>query len=307
VADALLVVSFGGPEGQDDVIPFLANVLRGRHVPPERMEEVASHYRHFGGVSPINSQVRALIAALRDELAGSHVDLPLYWGNRNWHPFLSDTIRQMAGDGRQRALAFLTSPYTSHSGRRQYLDDIEAARAKVGGRAPVVDELPVFYNHPAFVGANADNLRAALAATGDGAAVAFTAHSIPTVMEESAEYVAQVTETARLVARKAGVANWCLVYQSRSGPPTQAWLEPDIGEHLQALAQKGVKEVVVAPIGFISDHMEVIYDLDVQAREMAERLGLTFVRAATVGTAPAFVRMIRQLVETAQDDRGSRR
>jgi len=300
VADALLVVSFGGPEGQDDVIPFLQNVLRGRQVPAERVEEVASHYRRFGGVSPINSQVRALIAALQDELAASHIDLPVYWGNRNWHPFLSDTIQQMAVDGRQRALAFITSPY-SYSGRRQYLDDVEAARVKVGDRAPVVEELPVFYNHPGFVEANADNLRAALAAAGAGAAVAFTAHSIPTAMEESAEYVAQVTETARLVARQAGLANWCLVYQSRSGPPTQPWLEPDIGEHLQALAHNGVAKVVVAPIGFISDHMEVIYDLDVQAREMAEGLGLTFVRAATVGTAPAFVRMIRQLIETAQD------
>ena len=300
MADALLVVSFGGPEGQDDVIPFLQNVLRGRQVPAERVEEVASHYRRFGGVSPINSQVRALIAALRDELAASHIDLPVYWGNRNWHPFLSDTIQQMAVDGRQRALAFITSPY-SYSGRRQYLDDVEAARVKVGDRAPVVEELPVFYNHPGFVEANADNLRAALAAAGAGAAVAFTAHSIPTAMEESAEYVAQVTETARLVARQAGLANWCLVYQSRSGPPTQPWLEPDIGEHLQALAHNGVAKVVVAPIGFIPDHMEVIYDLDVQAREMAEGLGLTFVRAATVGTAPAFVRMIRQLIETAQD------
>ena len=300
MADALLVVSFGGPEGQDDVIPFLQNVLRGRQVPAERVEEVASHYRRFGGVSPINSQVRALIAALRDELAASHIDLPVYWGNRNWHPFLSDTIQQMAVDGRQRALAFITSPY-SYSGRRQYLDDVEAARVKVGDRAPVVEELPVFYNHPGFVEANADNLRAALAAAGDGAAVAFTAHSIPTAIDESADYVAQVTETARLVARQAGLANWCLVYQSRSGPPTQPWLEPDIGEHLQALAHNGVAKVVVAPIGFISDHMEVIYDLDVQAREMAEGLGLTFVRAATVGTAPAFVRMIRQLIETAQD------
>ena len=300
MADALLVVSVGGPEGQDDVIPFLQNVLRGRQVPAERVEEVASHYRRFGGVSPINSQVRALIAALQDELAASHIDLPVYWGNRNWHPFLSDTIQQMAVDGRQRALAFITSPY-SYSGRRQYLDDVEAARVKVGDRAPVVEELPVFYNHPGFVEANADNLRAALAAAGAGAAVAFTAHSIPTAMEESAEYVAQVTETARLVARQAGLANWCLVYQSRSGPPTQPWLEPDIGEHLQALAHNGVAKVVVAPIGFISDHMEVIYDLDVQAREMAEGLGLTFVRAATVGTAPAFVRMIRQLIETAQD------
>jgi ferrochelatase len=301
VVDALLVVSFGGPEGQDDVIPFLHNVLRGRHVPPERLEQVASHYRRFGGVSPINSQVRSLITALRQELAVSRMDLPIYWGNRNWQPFLSDAIQQMANDGRQRAIAFITSPYASYSGRRQYLDDIEAARAKVGEQAPVVDELPVFYNHPGFIGANADNLRAAVATAGGDAAVAFTAHSIPSASEDCAEYVAQVSETARLVARQAGASDWHLVYQSRSGPPNQAWLGPDIVEHLQALAREGVKRVVVAPIGFISDHMEVIYDLDVQARDMAETLGLTFVRAATVGTAPPFVTMIRQLIETAQD------
>jgi ferrochelatase len=297
VADALLVVSFGGPEGQDDVIPFLQNVLRGSHVPPERVEEVASHYRRFGGVSPINSQVRALITALREELAGSHTDLPIYWGNRNWHPFLSDTIEQMAFDGRHRAIAFITSPYASYSGRGQYLEDIAAARAQVSGRAPVIEELPVFYNHPGFVGPNTDNLRAALEAAGRDARVAFTGHSIPTAMAGSAEYVAQLTETARLVAEGAGATSWRLVYQSRSGPPKQPWLKPDIGEHLGALAREGAGRVVVAPIGFISDHMEVVYDLDIEAREIAERLGLSFFRARTVGTAPAFVTMIRQLVE----------
>jgi ferrochelatase len=267
------------------------------------VEQVATHYRRFGGVSPINSQVRALITALREELTVSDMDLPIYWGNRNWQPFLPDAIQQMVNDSRRRAIAFLTSPYASDSGRRQYLEDVEAARAKVGHQAPVVEPLPVFYNHPGFIRPNADNLRAALAAAGGDAAVAFTAHSIPTASQDCAEYVAQVTETARLVAREAGASDWRLVYQSRSGPPNQAWLEPDIGEHLQALAGDGVKRVVVAPIGFISDHMEVIYDLDVQARDVAEGLGLTFVRAATVGTAPAFVTMIRQLIETAQAGR----
>jgi ferrochelatase len=297
VADALLVVSFGGPEGQDDVIPFLQNVLRGHNVPPERLDQVATHYRRFGGISPINSQVRTLITALGEELASRDIDVPIYWGNRNWHPFLSDTIEQMTVDGRQRAIAFITSPYASYSGRRQYLDDLAAARAKVGGRAPVVEELPVFYNHPGFIGPNADNLRAALKAAGGDAPVAFTAHSIPTTMEGRAEYVAQLTETARLVAEGAGATSWRLVYQSRSGPPTQAWLEPDIGEHLRVLAREGVKRIVVAPIGFISDHMEVVYDLDIEARRTAEGLGLSFFRAGTVGTAPAFVTMIRELVE----------
>jgi ferrochelatase len=297
VADALLVVSFGGPEGQDDVIPFLRNVVRGRNVSPERLEQVATHYRRFGGVSPLNSQIRALITAVRDELANSHIDLPVYWGNRNWHPFLADTIEQMAFDGRQQAIAFITSPYASGSGRGRYLEDIAGARAKVGGRAPVIEELPVFYNHPGFVGPNTDNLRVALEGAGHDAPVAFTAHSVPATTADSAEYVAQLNETARLVAEGAGASAWRLVYQSRSGPPTQSWLEPDIGEHLRALAREGARRVVVAPIGFISDHMEVVYDLDVEARGIAEQLGLSFFRTRTVGTAPAFVAMIRQLVE----------
>ena len=301
MADALLIVSFGGPEGQDEVIPFLQNVVRGRNVPPGRLEEVATHYCHFGGVSPINGQIRALINAVTSELAASRVDLAVYWGNRNWHPFLADTIQQMADEGRRRALAFITSPYASYSGRRQYLEDIAAARATVGARAPQVDELPVFYNHPGFIGPNADNLRTALAEAGSDAAVAFTAHSIPTAMPSSSEYVPQLMETARLVAERAAAPDWRLVYQSRSGPPGEPWLEPDIGDHLRALAGAGIERVVVAPIGFISDHMEVLYDLDVEARATAEGLGLTFIRAPTVGTDPRFVAMIRQLVQEKLD------
>ncbi len=302
--DALLVVSFGGPEGQDEVIPFLDNVLRGRNVPPERLEQVATHYRRFGGVSPINGQNRALITAVESELQASHLDLPIYWGNRNWHPLLADTIGRMADDGVRRALAFVTSAYGSFSGCHQYLDDLAQARSAVGPQAPVIDKLRLFYNHPGFVGPNADALRHALERVGGNAHVAFTAHSIPLAMASGSPYVHQLNQTARLVAEQAVGGEglpWQLVYQSRSGPPGQPWLEPDIGDHLRALDQAGIDTVVIAPIGFISDHMEVVYDLDVEAKALADRLGIRLVRAATVGTAPAFVTMIRQLVEERID------
>jgi protoporphyrin/coproporphyrin ferrochelatase len=302
--DALLVVSFGGPEGPDDVMPFLDNVLRGRPVPRERVEEVARRYQSFGGISPINGQNRELIAALREELDRHGPSLPIYWGNRNWHPFLTDTVRRMRDDGIGRALAFVTSAYASYSGCRQYLDDIALARAEVGPDAPVVDKLRVFYNHPGFVEPNAANLRASLEKVGGVARVAFTAHSIPMSMAATSDCVAQLTETARLVAERAASDQplvWQLVFQSRSGPPNQPWLEPDISEHLRALAKDGVDSVVVAPVGFISDHMEVVYDLDVEASRLARDLGLRFARAATVGTAPAFVTMIRQLVTERLD------
>jgi protoporphyrin/coproporphyrin ferrochelatase len=302
--DALLVVSFGGPEGQDEVIPFLDNVLRGRNVPPDRLEQVAGHYRRFGGISPINGQIRALIAAVEQELKASGLDLPIYWGNRNWHPLLAGTIGRMADDGVRRALAFVTSAYASYSGCHQYLDDLARARASVGARAPSVDKLRLFYNHPGFVGPNADALRHALQETGVHSHVAFSAHSIPLAMAATSRYVHQLNQTARLVAEQAAGGEglpWQLVYQSRSGPPSQPWLEPDIGDHLRALDRAGVDTLVVAPIGFISDHMEVVYDLDVEARELADHLGIRLVRAATVGTAPRFVTMIRQLVEERID------
>jgi ferrochelatase len=302
--DALLVVSFGGPEGQDEVIPFLENVLRGRNGPPERIEQVAAHYRRFGGVSPINGQNRALIAAIREELSASGVDLPVYWGNRNWHPLLADTVARMADDGVRRALAFVTSAYASWSGCGQYLDDLARARAEVGADGPAIDKLRLFYNHPGFVGPNADALRRALNQAGGSAHVAFSAHSIPLAMAATSNYVHQLNQTARLVAEEAiggqGLP-WQLVYQSRSGRPDQPWLEPDIGDHLRALDQSGVDVVVVAPIGFTSDHMEVVYDLDVEARARADQLGLRLIRAATVGTDPAFVTMIRQLVQERLD------
>jgi ferrochelatase len=299
--NALLLASFGGPEGMADVTPFLDRVLRGRSVPPERRHEVAHHYERFAGVSPINAQNRALIEALRDELETSGLRLPIYWGNRNWHPLLADALRAMAGDGVKRALAFVTSAYSSYSGCRQYLEDIAQARAEVGPGAPVVDKLRVFHDHPGFVEANADRVHDALAtlppARRAAARIAFTAHSIPAAMASGSDYVGQLRETCALVAAAVPHDAWTLVYQSRSGSPREPWLEPDILDHLDALQAEGARDVVVAPIGFVSDHMEIVYDLDTEARARAAALGLGFARAGTAGTHPAFVRMIRELVE----------
>jgi ferrochelatase len=298
--DALLLVSFGGPEGMQEVMPFLENVLRGRNVPAERMRAVAHHYELFGGVSPINEQNRALMAALKDDFAASGLKLPIYWGNRNWHPLLADTLREMADDGIEHALAFVTSAYSSYSGCRQYRENIERARAEVGERAPRVDKLRVFYNHPGFVEPNAENLRAALEQIPSErrreARVAFSAHSIPMSMATNCDYQAQLLETCLLVAERAGHENWRLVFQSRSGAPTQAWLEPDILDYLRELKREGARDVVIAPVGFISDHMEVLYDLDIEARQLSEELQLNMIRAATVGTHPTFIKMIRQLI-----------
>jgi ferrochelatase len=309
--DALLVVSFGGPEGMDDVMPFLANVLRGRNVPESRMREVAHHYERFGGVSPINEQNRRLIGALERELASEGPRLPVYWGNRNWHPLLADTLRRMRDEGIKNALAFVTSAYSSYSGCRQYREDIERAREAVGEGAPRVDKLRAFYNHPGFVGPNVENLRAALGLIPEerrGAArVAFTAHSVPAAMAAGCDYGRQLLETCRLVAEGAGAEHWRLVFQSRSGPPTQAWLEPDILDHLRALKGEGAEDVVVAPVGFISDHMEVLYDLDTEAKQLSEELGVNMIRAATVGTHPDFVRMIRELIVERLDPAAPRR
>ena len=296
--DALLVVSFGGPEGMDDVIPFLENVLRGRNVPRERMLKVAQHYEMFGGVSPINQQNRNLIAALEKELDENGPRLPIYWGNRNWHPLLPDTLAQMARDGIRNALAFVTSAYSSYSSCRQYLQNIIDAQAAVGPNAPHVEKLRVFYKHPLFIKANVDHVRSALAQFEDPKSVnlVFTAHSIPESMAVNCDYAAQLAEAAGLVADAVEIKNWQLVYQSRSGSPTQPWLGPDITDHLRALRRDGITDVVVAPIGFVSDHMEVVYDLDLEAQKVAQEIGIKMVRAATAGTHPAFVKMIRELV-----------
>jgi ferrochelatase len=299
--DSVLLVSFGGPEQRADVMPFLENVVRGKNVPPDRLKEVAAHYNHFEGMSPLNEQNRALIAALEEELQTSGIDLPVYWGNRNWNPFILEALNQMRDDGKKRALAFFTSAYSSYSGCRQYLENIEKAREELGEGAPAVDKLRAFYNHPGFIEANVDRLLAALETLPkerrESARVAFSGHSIPIAMAETCDYAEQIEETARLVAEAARHERWQVVYQSRSGPPHVPWLGPDILEHLDALSQINVQDVVVAPIGFLSDNMEVIWDLDHEARDYANELGITLTRAPTVGTHPAFVSMIRELIE----------
>lgn len=309
--DAVLLVSFGGPEGMDEVLPFLANVLRGRNVPAARMREVAQHYELFGGISPLNAQNRALVAALENELETNGPRLPVYWGNRNWHPLLADTLRRMADDGRRRALAFVTSAYSSYSGCRQYRENIARAQAEVGQRAPQVDKLRVFYNHPGFLEPNIARVRPARAHIPPerqaDARLIFTAHSIPLSMAMNCDYVAQLQEACRLVAAGVGHERWQLVYQSRSGPPTQAWLEPDVGDHLRALKAAGAQDAIISPIGFISDHMEVLYDLDTEARQLAAELGLNLIRAATVGTHPLFIKMIRELILERLHPRTERR
>lgn len=300
--DALLVVSFGGPEGPDDVMPFLENVLRGKNVPRERMLEVAEHYQHFGGVSPINGQCRALISALEVELEQHGVRLPIYWGNRNWHPLLTDTLRRMRDDGVRRALGFVTSVFSSYSGCRQYLEDTARAQQEVGAGAPRVDKLRSFFNHPGFIAAMRARTQDAMDAVAEErratTQLVFTAHSVPLAMAANCAYEAQLHESCRLVAEAFPGNLWQLVFQSRSGPPTQPWLEPDICDHLRGLSDRGdVTDVVVVPIGFISDHMEVLFDLDTEAKRVCAEVGLHMVRARTAGTHPRFIRMIRELVE----------
>ncbi|MGH9915439.1 MAG: ferrochelatase [Pyrinomonadaceae bacterium] len=307
--DAILFLSFGGPEGMSEVLPFLENVLRGRNVPPERMKAVARHYELFGGVSPINEQNRQLITALKTLLEEQGPHLPVYFGNRNWHPLLADTLRRMREDGIRNALAFVTSAYSSYSGCRQYREDIARALEEVGDGAPKIDKLRVFYNHPGFIAPNIENLSSSLSKISPErhrtTEIAFTAHSIPLSMAAGCSYKEQLEETCRLIIAGvfiAGVSDaakhlrWNLVFQSRSGPPTQPWLEPDIYDHLVHLKESGTTDVVVAPIGFISDHMEVLYDLDVRARQQSEEMGLNMERMATVGAHPKFVRMIRDLI-----------
>ena len=293
--DAVLYLSFGGPEGPEEVMPFLEHVTKGRGVPRERLEEVARHYLRLGGVSPINEQNRAVIEALQRK-----IDLPVYWGNRNAEPFIRDTMRRMADDYVKRAVCFVTSAFSSYSGCRQYREDIAMAQAAVGPRAPRIDKLRVFFNHPGFIEPQVERVEAALAVIPeerrDAVRLAFTAHSIPTLMAETSSYVDQLREASRLVSEATGNHRWELVYQSRSGPPSIPWLEPDIADHLEQLAKEGVDDVVVVPIGFVSDHMEVRYDLDVEAAEVAARLGVNMVRAGTVGDHPGYIDMIVELI-----------
>jgi ferrochelatase len=266
------------------------------------MLEVAEHYYHFGGKSPINDQNRQLIAALEAELAEHGPRLPIYWGNRNWRPLLADTLRQMVDDGVQRALAFVTSAFSSYSGCRQYREDVARAQQEVGPSAPQVDKLRVFFNHPGYIEPMIERTRAALDQVPDTqrgeALLLFTAHSIPQGMADGCRYEAQLREACRLVSEGVGHGNWRLVYQSRSGPPSQPWLEPDVCAYLcERHAGTPLKDVVIVPIGFISDHLEVLYDLDTEARALCEELGIRMLRVATVGTHPRFIRMIRELID----------
>lgn len=303
-ADALLLLSFGGPEGPDEVRPFLENVTRGRGVPPERLDEVAQHYLHFGGVSPINRCNRDLITAIERALAAAGLALPVYFGNRNWDPMVEDTVAAMAADGVRRALVFATSAWGGYSGCRQYLEDIARARAAVGPGAPELVKLRHFFDHPLFVQAWADAVRTAWEPAGAGARVVFTAHSVPVAADAAAglavegghRYSRQVIDTARLVAGAAGVDDYDVVWQSRSGPPRVRWLEPDVLDHLDVLGTHGVSGVVLAPIGFVSDHLEVLWDLDHEARERATALGMRVARARTPGTDPRFAEMVAELV-----------
>jgi protoporphyrin/coproporphyrin ferrochelatase len=290
--DALLLLSFGGPEGPDEVMPFLENVTRGRGIPRARLESVAEHYHRFGGVSPINQQCRDLKAAIEADFAAHDLDLPVYWGNRNWHPFLADTLREMKADGVRRAAAFVTSAYSGYSCCRQYLEDIARASSEVEG-APSIDKLRIYFNHPGFVEPMIENTRAAFDRLGSDARLVFTAHSVPIAQPGRAAYVAELRDVSALVAEG---RPWDLVYQSRSGPPSVPWLEPDIGDHLEKIRAEGAEAAVIVPIGFVSDHMEVKFDLDVEAAELGTRLGLRLSRAATAGTHPRFVTMVRELL-----------
>jgi ferrochelatase len=303
--DALLVLSFGGPESPDEVRPFLEYVTRGRNVPSERLDEVEEHYQRLGGVSPINTVNRALVVAIEAELETREVRLPVYFGNRNWHPFVEDTLARMSADGARRALVFATSAYGGYSACRQYDEDIARARATVGARAPELVKLRQFFDHPAFVGIFADSLAAALAELDDPSSrVVFTAHSVPLAADVAAgppgqgghRYSRQVAEAARLVAEQVGLEDYDLAWQSRSGPPHVPWLEPDIVVALRRLNSRGVPAVAVCPVGFVSDHVEVVWDLDHEARELADRLGMGFARAKTPGPGRRFAALVADLV-----------
>lgn len=309
--EALIVISFGGPDCNDDVIPFLENVLRGKPVPRARMLEVAEHYYHFGGKSPINEQNLALIAALRQALAERNIDLPIYFGNRNWSPYIVDALREMKEQGISKALAFFTSGFSCYSGCRQYRENVAKAQEEIGEGAPSVDLLRKFYNHPGFIEALSELTQEKVhSLSAEGQAhnkTLFVAHSIPQSMADHSRYEQQLQESSRLIAEQAGLADWELVYQSRSGPPQQPWLEPDICDRIEQLPGEGYRAVTVIPVGFVSDHMEILFDLDTEAVEKAAEVGLEMARVPTVGTHPKFVAMIVELIEERLGLRSERR
>jgi protoporphyrin/coproporphyrin ferrochelatase len=302
--DAVLLLSFGGPEGPEQVKPFLENVTRGRNVPPERLDQVAEHYMHFGGVSPINQINRALIEQLRAELAERGLHLPVYFGNRNWEPYVEDTVATMRDNGIQRAAVFTTSAWSGYSSCTQYVEDIARARRAVGLLAPELIKLRPYFDHPRFVQIFADTIGAASGALPAelcaDARLVFTAHSIPVAADQRCGprlYSRQIGYAARLVAAAAGYRDFDLAWQSRSGSPHVPWLEPDVAEHLSALAATGTKAVIVCPIGFVADHIEVVWDLDQELRSHAEAAGVVLVRAATPNAHPRFARLAADLID----------
>lgn len=312
--DALLVLSFGGPEGPDQVMPFLENVTRGRGIPPERLTAVAEHYLHFGGVSPINGINRALIEQIRAELAQRGEQLPVYFGNRNWHPMVEDTVAEMTSDGVRRAAVFSTSAWGGYSGCAQYQEDIVRARAAVGEGAPELVKLRQFFDHPLLVAMFADAVAAAAQTLPEplraDARLVFTAHSIPLRAADRCGpdlYARQVRYAAGLVAAAAGYSDYDVVWQSRSGPPQVPWLEPDVGEHLSMLAEQGTQAVLACPVGFVSDHIEVVWDLDNELREQADELGIALARVSTPNAERRFAQLVCDLVDEARDGREAAR
>ncbi len=301
MSDAILFVSFGGPDQPADVMPFLENVTRGRGIPRERLEVVAQHYLHFGGKSPINEQNLAIIDSLTKLLARQGPDLPVYFGNRNWHPLLNDTFAQMKQDGVTRVFAFVTSAFSCYSGCRQYRENIYAAQAATGTESMEINKLRVYFNHPGLIDPLVDWVKAAKLES-PNARLVFTAHSVPLWMASGSKYVEQLGEASRLVALGAGITDYDLVYQSRSGAPNQPWLEPDILDHMRTLHAQGTNDILICPIGFISDHMEVLYDLDEEARLLATELGMTLLRTQTSSHDPRFAAMIRELVLERRGD-----
>lgn len=312
--DAVLLLSFGGPEGPEQVRPFLENVTRGRNVPPERLDDVAEHYLHFGGVSPINSINLALIEKLRAELGSRGLDLPVYFGNRNWEPYVEDTVATMRDNGIRRAAVFTTSAWSGYSSCTQYVEDIARARDAAGPDAPELVKLRPYFDHPGFVQIFADAIGAASGAlTAEqqaGARLVFTAHSIPVAADDRLGprlYSRQVAYAASLVAAAAGYSDYDLAWQSRSGPPQVPWLEPDVADHLTTLAQAGTGAVIVCPIGFVADHIEVVWDLDNELASQAEAAGVAMVRASTPNADPRFARMAADLIDELRYGRAPER
>jgi len=304
--DAVLLLSFGGPEGPEDVRPFLENVTRGRGVPPERLDHVAEHYLHFGGVSPINGINRALIVQMQAELADRGLDLPVYFGNRNWEPYVEDAVATMRDNGVRRAAVFTTSAWSGYSGCAQYAEDIARARQAAGPDAPELVKLRPYFDHPLFVEMFAGAIVAASGAVPADARLVFTAHSVPVAADQRLGpklYSRQVAYAARLVAAAAGYAEYDVVWQSRSGPPQVPWLEPDVGDHLTGLGAAGIKAVIVCPVGFVADHIEVVWDLDYELRSQAEAAGMAFARAATPNADRRFARLAADLVDELRHGR----